>query len=175
MKRAVVVNYKGKAWTFPVTSELRRRFFSKFKMGKKRECWLWTAATNRRYGILGFQLGPKGPKIPAAAHRVAYQVFLGPVGAAHVLHKCDTEDSPLCVNPAHLYLGDAKEAWLKSVAAGRARDARRLTYEQAQEIRKLYKPFDRDFGARALGRRFGVNRNTVSGIIAGRLYLHPWK
>jgi hypothetical protein len=55
-------------------------------------CWIWLGAANR-YGMV------RGDR----AHRVSWKTFRGPIPhGLHVLHKCDT---PLCVNPDHLFLG----------------------------------------------------------------------
>src|SRR4051812_16104774 len=55
-------------------------------------CWIWLGA-GVRYGLA------KGHR----AHRLSWKAFRGPIqDGLHVLHKCDT---PLCVNPDHLFLG----------------------------------------------------------------------
>lgn len=56
-------------------------------------------------------------KTPAKAHRVSYELFVGPIPAGmHVLHHCD---NPPCVRPSHLFLGDAKVNAQDRAAKGR--------------------------------------------------------
>ena len=47
---------------------------------------------------------------------------------------------------------------------------RKLTMDQAQYIRENYIPYDRDFGSRALGRKFDVDRTVIDYIVKGRTY-----
>ena len=62
-------------------------------------CWLWTGhITNRGYGLLSLSGDYLGQK--RYAHRLAYEVFVGPIpDGLHLDHLCCV---PLCVNPAHL-------------------------------------------------------------------------
>lgn len=58
------------------------------------DCWEWTAATNRGYGII--QVNGKARK----AHRVAWETIRGPIPTGLVIdHQCR---NTLCVNPDHL-------------------------------------------------------------------------
>lgn len=75
-------------------------------------CWSWTGARHfRGYGACAKSYGD------TRAHRVAYMLAKGeiPEGLG-VLHHCD---NTICVNPAHLYLGDQKVNMADCVARGR--------------------------------------------------------
>jgi len=73
--------------------EILRRFES--KVSKSVMCWQWTGCTVRlgygRFSIAG---------VPMAAHRAAYQLFVGPIPKGlDIDHLCR---NPGCVNPSHL-------------------------------------------------------------------------
>lgn len=59
-------------------------------------CWLWTGARlPAGYGLLGT---PKG--MSRLAHRISYEIFVGPIPAGlNIDHLCRNTS---CVNPAHL-------------------------------------------------------------------------
>lgn len=80
---------------------LRTRFESKYEPVPFCGCWIWTGTCGRNgYGQIA-RGGTHGGK--ALAHRVAYELFVGPIpDGMHVMHKCDTV---CCVNPDHLKLG----------------------------------------------------------------------
>jgi hypothetical protein len=70
---------------------------------KTETCWLWTGGTySYGYGRLWFD-GQEH-----AAHHVAWELLRGPVPETlWVLHNCPGGDNPRCVNPDHLWLGNA--------------------------------------------------------------------
>ena len=47
----------------------------------------------------------------------------------------------------------------------------RLTNEDAEYCRKVYIPRYKEFGVRALARKFNVNHKTISKIIQGKMYI----
>ncbi len=86
-----------------------------------------------------------------------------------VCHRCD---NPPCVNPAHLFLGTAKDNADDKVTKGRQRGnpdpwgcRRRLTDEQVREIRAFGNPYP---GARrVLGEQYGVSQQHIRAIQLG--------
>lgn len=76
-------------------------------------CWIWQGRPrgNNGYGSLKVD----GALMPA--HRFAYQAHVGPIPTGlFVLHRCDV---PLCVNPAHLFLGTTQDNSDDKVNKGR--------------------------------------------------------
>lgn len=74
-------------------------------------CLIWNGLSRSRYGNVS--VGGRSKR----AHRIAWELYRGEIPAGlHVCHKCDT---PPCVNPEHLFLGDAKANCIDSVIKGR--------------------------------------------------------
>lgn len=73
------------------------RFAQKWVENKDTGCWDWTANKNHKgYGLIG----PGGPAQNQVAHRVSYELHVGPIPKGMVLdHLCRNRG---CVNPAHL-------------------------------------------------------------------------
>lgn len=75
-------------------------------------CWNWRGPSwhkrkyaGNRYGFISVMQG-NGRTRTYGVHRAMWIALHGPLTAAqHVCHKCD---NPLCCNPDHLFLGDAK-------------------------------------------------------------------
>ncbi len=81
---------------------LKERFMLNVQVDEGTGCWLWTASRGRSgYGQI--QIGRKsrnGHNSPALAHRVSYELFVGPIPEGLQLdHLCETR---ACVNPDHL-------------------------------------------------------------------------
>jgi hypothetical protein len=139
-------------------------------------CWLWTGHINQ-YGY-----GRFGRK-HFAAHRVAYEVYIGPIpDGLCVLHTCDVRH---CVNPAHLWLGTKGDNNRDCVRKGRYRNGflagtatvpqgeqvstARLTEDNVHEIRRLY---IQGTTQKEIAARFGVTQTNISCIVRGKTWTH---
>lgn len=90
---------------------LVERFLS--KVDTSGDCWIWQASTVRGYGQLSTQRG----KAPARAHRLSYELFVGPIPEGlEVCHQCDT---PSCVRPSHLFIGTHHDNMLDAASKKR--------------------------------------------------------
>lgn len=142
-------------------------------------CWLWqgTRAT-KGYGSIAVDGEPR------RVHRAAYECFVGPIPERmFVCHHCDT---PSCIRPAHLFLGDAATNMRDMVRKGRGRrqitsdqshfkDGRaprgerasgsKLTEAQAQEIIAKRRS---GVTTKVLAAEYGVDRSTVQRLVRGQ-------
>lgn len=158
----------------------RRKFtsalslFPKFNafINRTPTCWLWTAGVDAHgYGQISNR-----PYSPIKAHRLAWMFRHGPITPAqHVLHKCDT---PRCVNPDHLFLGDQAANMKDAAAKGRLNVPRPRSRTLSEEgMRAILKAFSKGQPPRgtavALARRFGVSKSYVSVIAKGRRWTPP--
>lgn len=143
------------------------RFWS--KVNKTDGCWLWIGATDRRYGSFSWS----GRRL-AKAHRISWELAHGPIpDGMCVLHRCDV---PLCVRPAHLFLGTQKDnlrdAFRKGRMEGRRTahgeqiDGSRLTRDDVLAIRES------DASASVLAQRLGVCKSTVVRARNGSCWSH---
>lgn len=98
---------------------LEARFWAKVQKGGTDECWLWTGTRGHGYG----RIRTVGKRF-ARAHRIAYALTHGDPGPLLVCHKCDT---PLCCNPAHLFLGTNLDNSLDRNAKHRSRGRHGIT------------------------------------------------
>lgn len=125
-------------------------------------CWEWHAGTDSDgYGVF---LGEVCGQLFRRAHRWswAYHNQSRIPLWGQVCHSCD---NPRCVNPAHLFLGDAQANADDKMAKGRHRVQRgeeckgaKLTEEQARAILADPRPYT------TIASDFGVTRMTVNDI-----------
>lgn len=88
------------------------------QVNKGGDCWLWEGKQNPRHRYGQFYVGWNGARyLEMRAHRVAWEIVNGPIPKGmHILHHCD---SPLCVNPAHLWMGTHSDNMKDAAAKGR--------------------------------------------------------
>lgn len=143
----------------------RARIFNKCRMSET-GCWIWMGPQNGRgYGV--FYTGNKERN----AHRCSYEVFKGEIPEGlHVRHRCDT---PLCVNPAHLILGTAKDNAEDRQTRGRGHKLRgelvgtsKLTEQDVRDIRAS------KLGDKALSKKYGVAPSHIWLVRTRRAWKH---
>lgn len=143
------------------------RFESRIERIPEAGCWLWLGSTKSskwNYGKLWLNGVLEG------AHRAAWILYHGeiPIGR-YVCHRCDV---PLCVNPGHLFLGDARSNMRDMIAKGRDREGHiaqsqklaKFTPDQVSEIRASPLSFGK------LAKLYGVSRGCIQHIKQYRTY-----
>lgn len=130
-------------------------------------CWLWIGNINPNgYGKVWIKPRHHG------AHRVMWEQHNGKIpNGLWVLHRCDT---PLCVNPNHLFLGtfadNLADRMCKSrTAKGERAGKSKLTQAQVLQI-KTEAGLHREIAA-----RYGINENQVSRIKGEKTWRHLWQ
>ncbi len=147
-------------------------FFAEHR-GHEKRCWLWppgkTSGWYGRFRVRGRLVG---------AHRWVWQRVHGqPIPAGKfVCHRCDR---PPCVNPQHLFLGDARLNALDAVRKGRMKPLPRLCGSQTPlakldeaTVQTIRTALARGATSISLARRFGVHASTIGSIRRGERWTH---
>jgi hypothetical protein len=150
-------------------TDLDRRAAPRFwsQVVKTDTCWLWRGSRSKD-GRGYFHTGAK----LYSAHRFAYLLTHGVVPKGHakhsvILHSCD---NPLCVNPAHLFIGTQQENIHDAIRKGRFTHQRKLTPAQVRQIKQM-----RAAGVtrRECAKQFGAEYSTIRSIDIGRTWSRP--
>lgn len=149
------------------------QFLEHVDIGSEDECWLWRGSTEGQNSYGQFRWVRKRINM---AHVASYIFFKGNIPKKHgkktlyVLHTCDT---PLCVNPKHLWLGTSKDNNHDMIKKGRNKQASgrdhwnyKITHHMRKKIRKFYKTGN--YSLQTLGDKFDISFQHVSRIINKR-------
>lgn len=146
-------------------------------VNKTDTCWLWMGAKNDRgYGKIART--ENGKRKHYGAHQFSYLLFKGPIiDGLFVCHNCaPNRDNPACVNPNHLWLGNASENIKDAVKKGTYKPpkwdrngsrnpAAKLTEEKVREMRAKYATGL--YTQKRLGAEYGINQRTACQILRG--------
>lgn len=144
------------------------RFWEKVDKRGTNDCWDWQAGGDQHgYG----QLNVDGRAV--RAHRISYELHYGPIpDGLDCLHTCDR---PPCCNPAHLFVGTAKDnsddmhkkGRFNKVQGERVGNAF-LTNAQAREFRRMFK--ESNMSITAFATFHGVPVNTMWNVLRYKTY-----
>jgi predicted XRE-type DNA-binding protein len=166
LKRGNVNDYGSKKVDLGNATE---RFNKKYQI-QENGCWLWTGGTRLNSKGVAYPRHHNDDQKSIGAHRFAYELVHGAIPKGmYVCHKCDT---PICVNPNHLFVGthhdnmrDMVQKKRSFIGRGENKKGRaKLTNEQAQQIRFM------QFSQSKIAALFGVSQNTISRIKRGESY-----
>ena len=115
---------------YHLTTHTIERFWMNVAVSEPDACWLWTGYRTRG-GYGAFFVSSAKAERTVTAHRLAYFIAHGEIpDDMCVCHRCDT---PLCVNPNHLFLGTQGDNMRDAASKGRM--ATKFTAEQVADIR----------------------------------------
>lgn len=121
-------------------------------------CWNFDCGTHD-YGRIGVD------KISKSAHRVSYEVFVGPIPTGLLCcHKCDNRR---CINPDHLFVGTQSENILDAFRKGRKTAPTnrpfKLTKDQVVAIREEYAIGKTSY--RKLSKKYNTRHSNIEAIV----------
>lgn len=90
---------------------VNQRFWAKVDSAED-GCWTWTACRSwKGYGLFGIRPAPGAPQSNKHAHRVAYEMLVGPIPVGlHIDHLCRNR---ACVRPDHMEPVTPRENWIR--------------------------------------------------------------
>lgn len=150
-------------------TDIRKHFWDGVQIGSQTECWPWM---RRRfwtgYGV--FFVNRRG----RTASRFAYEFSIGPIPEGlRVLHTCDNR---ACCNPAHLFVGTARENTQDCISKGRFKiipgsgnHNAKLDEQKVTEIRTLYQS---GLSLGELSKRFNVSQSNIYRVVNRLMWRH---
>lgn len=150
-----------------IRPSLKQRFDALYDKSNS-GCWLWKGAkTKSGYGLIWIT----EDKCNRLAHRVSYALHNGvDPDALDVCHHCDT---PLCVNPEHLFVGTRKDNILDCVAKQRNAFGTKNGHSiLTDEIVAFIHSLDGLESQKEIAKRYDVNPSVISRIMSGKAWRH---
>lgn len=142
---------------------VEQRFWEKVNKDGKNGCWEWLGgvAVAGGYGMFN-----EGNSKVIKAHRFSFRLAHGSLPETGMIcHHCD---NPICVNPEHLYAGNAATNAIDKSVRKRTKTAK-LTEEQVVEAKNL---FSSGVSFLKISRKFSVTSKTVADAVTGYRWAH---
>lgn len=156
--------------SIPERHKLRYFLRTNCEVDSGTNCWIWSLRKIKNYG----QVKWKGRQY--RAHRLSYEAFFGEFDQSfYVCHKCD---NPICINPHHLFLGDAKDNMMDCYLKGRHTNRfefgyeppnRRLANGTVIEIKQL---LNDGIQVAEIVAETGIDKHLIADIKRGRSYVN---
>lgn len=144
------------------STRTKREAFEANVSKQENGCWLWTGAKFKlRMGYGSFTHRPSGT-VQQRAHRASFEIYneVKLIPEENVLHTCDT---PACVNPGHLFLGDHAKNMADRDSKGRQNRGETHGMHKLQPAQVL--AIRQDTRKQALiAADYGVGVSTISSI-----------
>lgn len=139
-------------------------FEQRYRIDEQTGCWIWLGATLPN----GYPSMRKN-KIHILAYRYSYELKYGqiPLGM-NACHKCDT---PMCVNPDHIFIGSQSDNIRDMVLKKRNRTGENASWSklkqcQVNDIRKEYG--EGNISHRKLAERYNVSYSAIRLIVLNK-------
>ena len=144
------------------STPVRERLLEKALPEPNTGCWLWLGShfPTTGYALLSVRNKARG------AHRLAHEEFIGPIPAgAMVLHRCGNGHLG-CINPAHLYAGDARQNAADAARHGSIPRGERHVNAKLKEddVRAIRAASAAGRSLRSIAREYGVDRRGIQAI-----------
>lgn len=142
--------------------------FEKYFEKTPNSCWIWTGAILKR-GYGQQKTGEKNKR----AHRISWELYRGKIPTGmNVCHKCDT---PLCVNPDHLFIGTQLDNIRDCIKKNRNAKApngeeHKNSKLKEKDVRNILK--DKRLSLSKIAKEYGVHRKTIEYIKNGKTWKH---
>ena len=137
--------------------------FRRFTQRSENGCLEWTSTLSRD-GYGKFYM-PEAGQVPA--HRFAYELANGKIPEGKfVCHRCDNRK---CVDPSHLFIGEARDNVVDMHSKGRGWGRRKLRDDDVSEVQKLLAA---GVTQEDIAKQFNVDQTTISRVkLRQRIYL----
>lgn len=147
---------------------LAERFWEKVDRRGADDCWIWIGSVDTR----GYEnLGADGGRPMLRAHRISYEINVGPIPAGLVVcHQCDVRK---CVNSAHLFVATQRDNVLDMLRKGRNNHPKGERHQRAKLTDALVRAIRCDTRAvKEICAEYRIGRSTLYSIRQRKTWRH---